>query len=743
MEPVRNNTTIQITTTTVTVNSPSVSGRHSPPRHPHTLHTPTGMPERDRASGSGTKGESSGTKGESSFRPIRQPFREQFHASAFATPSGRLNSPLPETVGASPEHDSAHLIPGGSNSHRVESLQLSLDSPFISPEFDAASFRIEEAQMEASTGGFRWSLPMPTFGRVRPQSAPTEGQPQPTFNAPRPASSYAAVGAALLAGMKQAMDFVGGQVALTASTVTLPFSNFKSRLMGALAGHAVHQIVSVGIPTFVREAAAVAIMHRLRHASMSEVVTLQVGVGGANLLIQLGREYRENRNINQAARAYFSLSKDEWAARSPVARNEMRTHMRKMSRMITNMQVMASVTNGLLMMNAFNQKDQLGTLKPVATEIKVGIYAAMRDGLQASFTMVKLAQAPNLPDGTPVPFAAGMHGAAHGAAAATYAGANFAAAFLSDALMGALVPGKDAAVATLISTSTQSHGAMVEAVKITAMAASVSAATNTLAEVTDWFQRMQHFVNMTPGATQSWGPAYPDKLAKMDYGRLLDQAPARAAAFNAIFSTLGVMGLALSHTNIPGGVQQFMGNATVGIMIGMLDSPIMGIWQAEEAVRNEPNPTPSPPPSTVTITEIVEPTGGDIETGTLQVLEPIIEQEIEQVGETEIPPVFDEEIQQVGESEIHEVHEPILEPYVYGPEIHQGGESEIQEVHESEIQEVIEPVIRPPSNNGSDPSSGEHSGGTNQSSGSHTSAEIPVRQNNNNTTPTQSRPTSP
>jgi len=48
----------------------------------------------------------------------------------------------------------------------------------------------------------------------------------------------------------------------------------------------------------------------------------------------------------------------------------------------------------------------------------------------------------------------------------------------------------------------------------------------------------------------------------------------------------------------------------VGIMIGMLDSPVMGIWQAEEAVRAEPTPAPS----TVTITEI-EP-DADLETGT-------------------------------------------------------------------------------------------------------------------------------
>jgi len=585
MATVNKHPTVQITTVQVTVGSPPPSRPSSPPRHQPTLHTPSGMPERPS---------SSGTKAETSYgRPIRQPIREDFH-----TASGHLHRPTLHhgSTPTSPEHDNALLLSSGANSHRFSSHHIG-SSMHFSGEIHSqhSSMRIESS---VHLGG---------SNRVDNWVAHGHPQGRPTFDAPPPGRSWTAIGMSLVAGLKQAAAVAGEQLALTVSTVTLPLAGIKPKLMGALAGHGLHQIVAVGIPTFVREMVAVGVMHAMRHSPPHAVVGLQVGVGVANLAIQLGREYRESRNINAAARSYFSLSKEEWAAKSPVQRNEMRTHMRQMSRLVTNMQVMASITNGLLMWDSFNRNDHLGTLRPVATEIKVGVYAAMRDGLQATFTMVKLTP-PTLPDGSAGSLAPGMSGAAHGAAAATYAGANFAAAFLNDALMGALVPGRNDAVATLVGEAT--HAATVQAVATVAMASSVAAATNTLAEVTDWFSRMQHFVGQTPGATQSWGPA----LTGNDYGRLLDQAPARAAAFNAIFSTLGVLGLGMSKTELPGAVQQFLGNATVGVMIGMLDSPVMGIWQAEEAVRAEPTPTPTPAPSTVTITEI-EP-NVDLETGT-------------------------------------------------------------------------------------------------------------------------------
>jgi hypothetical protein len=422
-----------------------------------------------------------------------------------------------------------------------------------------------------------------------------------------------AVGATLVAGLKRVGNAVMAEISVTLSIVKLP--KIPKRLMGALAGHSIHQSIAVGIPTFVREMVGLGVMHAMRAQPASVAVGVQVSVGVANLAIQGMREYRERRNPAVAARAYFSLSPAQWASKSPAEQALMMLHHRRVSRAMTVVQVSASVTNVSLMVHNFamldpvrNQgfagHDHTAALRPLGNEVKVGVYAAMRDGLQATFSMVGFTASPTAQPGQE--FAAGMSGAAHAAAAATYAAANSGSSFLSDALMGAWVPARGDAISTLMG-NTATKMSHAQAWKEVALGAGVSAMANTLAETIDWFQRMEHFANQT-GATQHWEP----KMTGTDYGRLLDQAPARAAAFNGIFSALTLAGGEMGKSHLPPAVQQFIGNVGLGVMIAMLDSPVSGLWQAEEAVRAEPRPA-----STVRIEEIEEGNvegnnGGDI-----------------------------------------------------------------------------------------------------------------------------------
>lgn len=507
----------------------------------------------------------------------------------------RIRQPLPTGGAASPEHDGGALLTSGERSDRFSALEheryLS-SGPLTSAE--------SHVGLELSDIGSE---------DIR-RAAPVERPRQPgglQVQAPPPGRSWSSVAGALVAGLRQAGTAIANEAAVTLGVVHLP--RIPRRLVGALAGHSIHQSIAVGMPTFVREMVAAGFMHAMRAQPKSVAVGVQVTMGLANLGIQLLREYRELRNPDEAARAYFSLSADEWAAKPPEEQAGMRLHHRRMSRAITSLQVLSSVANLSMMIAHFDAldpakhpdfagHDHTAALLPLGNEIKVGVYAVMRDGVQATFNMVGYTPSPTALPGQE--FAAGLRGAAHAASAATYASANSAMSFLSDALMGAWVPDRGTAVATLMGDPSTGMGhahAWLEVAK----GASVSALTNTLAETIDWFQRMQHFVNQT-GATQHWGP----RLTGTDYGRLLDQAPARAAAFNAIFSVLTLAGGEMAKSDLPPPVQKFIGNVGLGVMIAMLDSPISGIWQAEEAVRAQPTPR-----STVTITELEEGQGGE------------------------------------------------------------------------------------------------------------------------------------
>jgi hypothetical protein len=516
--------------------------------------------------------------------------------------SQRHRQPLPDVANASSDQTGRRLLNSGerSDSMHFSSMergrQLSSGSLALEgdPSSSHGSSRFDGIQSESSSIR-RWAEGVQP-PRAQLRDIDIEAQHDlPKLEQPEPKRSWMAVGAALVGGLKSAGQFALNELSVTLGVAKLA-TKIPARLVGALAGHSIHQTIAVGLPTFAREMVGIGVMHAMRAQPESTVLGVQLSVAVVNIAAQLGREVRELRNPDVAARAYHSLSAEQWAAKSPEEQVAMRGHHRRMSRTITLLQVGASALNIQMMYAGLAAKDNASALRPLANEVKVGVYAAMRDGIQASFELVGFKPSPTAEKGHE--FAAGMSGAAHAASAATYAAANAGTSYLSDALMGAWVPERGSAVATLMS-STATNMSHAEAWKTIALGAGVSAMTNTLAETIDWFQRMEHFVNQT-GATQH----FEAKLTGTDYGRLLDQAPARAAAFNGIFSVLTFAGGKMAtETALPPAVQQFIGNAGLGVMIAMLDSPVSGIWQADQAVREKPVPGPS-----ATLTEVEEGT---------------------------------------------------------------------------------------------------------------------------------------
>lgn len=84
-------------------------------------------------------------------------------------------------------------------------------------------------------------------------------------------------------------------------------------------------------------------------------------------------------------------------------------------------------------------------LRPLATELKVGLYTTLRDAAQASFNMVGYDAKKDNTNG--------LTGNAFNSARATYAGVITTADVVSSAAMGVLVPGRGDAMAALLGTS--------------------------------------------------------------------------------------------------------------------------------------------------------------------------------------------------------------------------------------------------------------------------------------------------
>lgn len=392
----------------------------------------------------------------------------------------------------------------------------------------------------------------------------------------------------------RAAGSVASEVADHAAALNL--LNPGSRLAGAAAGHLIHQSITVGVPTFLREMMAEALILSLRHMPPHHALGLQAGMAAINIGAQSLRRHRENRNPDAAARGFHAMTREKWNALPEEAKAQKRAQQQAHSKMVSQLQIVASATHLLVgqlaARGAHPDNERAGRL--FVTDFKAMLYSGMRDSLQASFSMVDTAG----------PTAGGVSGTHMVASAKFYAMANAVGNHAFSYLPPA-VPGVAAADEVLRGTSTaMTRG---EAWQVKAAVSAVKAAINTAVEAADWFSVTQHEAQQA-GTVQHWSPklkAFDPE--RRDYGRLLDQTPARMtaiAAGNAIFNG---MGFALKDQ--PEWARVGVTNLVEAAYEGLKYKSIGGTWQADAAVRDEP----TPPRSTARIEEL---SGPDLEAGT-------------------------------------------------------------------------------------------------------------------------------
>lgn len=339
------------------------------------------------------------------------------------------------------------------------------------------------------------------------------------------------------------------------------------RLAGAAAGHVMHQTVTVGLPTLGREMLAEAMLLSLRHMPPDHVVLMQVGMGAVNILAQILREARERRDPDAAACGFHALSAEEWAAKTPEEQAGLRAIQVKHSRMVMAMALACTTTNvGMGILGSKTGRPELANNALVA-DVKTLVYSSMRDGLQASFGLVGF-------DGRTKN---GVSGEYMTSSAVFYGAANISGNFAWGTLP-ALAGDADEARGALRGDSSSISSA--DAWKVLAAVSSVKAAINTAVEASDWFSVTQHEATQA-GTTQKFEPAL--KGRAQDYGRLLDQTPARMVAIGA-GNASGAL-IAYLTRDLPASVAGLIGNVATGALAGIGYKTIGGTWQAGGAVR--------------------------------------------------------------------------------------------------------------------------------------------------------------
>ncbi len=369
---------------------------------------------------------------------------------------------------------------------------------------------------------------------------------------------------------------VGAKNEVAGQLSALQLLNPGTRLAGAALGHLIHQAVSVGVPTFAREMMAEALILSMRHMPPTHALGLQMGVSVVNVGAQAVRRMREARNPDAAARGFHAMTKPEWDQLAPADQAKLRAEQQLHSRMLTNIQVAASFTHLTLGAHAAFTQDNgnEASAKLFVKDFKTLVYSAMRDSLQASFRMVN----------TDRPTRDGVSGTHMTAAATFYALANAGGNYAFSHLPG-MVP--QAKVADQVLRGESDAMSSTQAWLTKAGVAGVKAAINTVVEAADWMSVTQQEANQA-GAKQKWAPELKLKSGNTpDYGRLLDQTPGRVAvidAGNAIFSAVGA-----AMKNQPEWAQNAVANLTSAAYEGLKYKTVGGTWQADAAVRAQPN----------------------------------------------------------------------------------------------------------------------------------------------------------
>ncbi|HET7864988.1 MAG TPA: hypothetical protein VFL86_11340 [Burkholderiaceae bacterium] len=526
--------------------------------------------------------------------PPRSPPRRQIHASssrpleqrlsASELPrSGRLSLPSTPTTPGSPSSSPSSVM------HSDAGRQDRFTSDWVTQA-------LQHTERDLQAHGRRLEVPL----HAPPNNEPPNNEPR--HDEPPPGRSWRATltsmldpiadAAAAAAGrantvMNNAYGGVSRAAAVARDTALAVGGEIKShgqslglmlpsgRLAGAMAGHVIHQSAAVGVPTFLREMLAEGLVLGMRHMPPDQVAAMQAGVGLASFGLQMLRRRLENRYPDDAARGFHALSQQQWNRLSDERKAELRHQQQRHSRMVTDLQVVASITNTMVSLAAARSGDPSQAEVPariLATDLKATMYAAMRDMIQATFSMV----------GTAAP-TTGVSGSHMLSSASFFSFMSMVTDYAFTHFPGQVPDASQASKMLRGALPPNTHMTLSDAWMTRAEVALVKAAINTTLHASDWIYMTQEEANQA-NTTQHWAPSSNAlNPARRDYARILDHVPTRMTLLGGGNSTSNLIGFLMRDN--AAWKSALAGNVADAVYQGFVYKTIVGTWQAQAEVR--------------------------------------------------------------------------------------------------------------------------------------------------------------
>ncbi len=409
---------------------------------------------------------------------------------------------------------------------------------------------------------------------------------------PAPPRGYSARAAAHFSGLsasfhrhylKPASQALGGAFNSLSAGAVQTWSDSAANLPSgqtalAAAGQTVQQMATCGVPTYLRE---VVFMHTysaladgLAKNSPGAALALQAAISLASVATQVyvrqPRLERLGAESSVAVRGHFALSEPQWNALTPDKQDALRHQMKRDSRNVTRNQIAAEVIYlGLGALGA-TRNDGALSARILATQLRNILYAVCRESLQASLSMTDKQGQTKTHGINPSDMA--ILGWAYGAM-------TLSMGFVQDAVSpNVLPPGQTLSSPALLGADHQPLQGDPLAASIQSLAGTRAAFNTVIAILDNHLQK--HFDTQNAGTTQRLSPSLPLK----DYGRVLDQSPARVA-WTSLASAINMAGGELLHGVLPSALRGFLGNAGSAAAMGLAYRTMNQTFQAHASVR--------------------------------------------------------------------------------------------------------------------------------------------------------------
>ncbi|WLH36484.1 hypothetical protein PSH79_04135 [Pseudomonas sp. FP2196] len=437
--------------------------------------------------------------------------------------------------------------------------------------------------------------PPPGFTTRAAQAAMSLGQ---TFHRGYLSPAYASVSQAGAAVRDQAVRTGvatgqgikrGAVQAWSDSAANLP----SGRTTLAAAGQTLQQMVTCGLPTYARE---IAFMHAysaladgLAQKSPGGALALQAAISLASIATQVyvrqPRLERLGAESTVAVRGHFALSEAKWNGLTPDKQDALRTQMQRDSRNVTRNQVAAEAIYLSLGALGAARGDGALSARILSTQLRNVIYAVSREAMQASLSMT------GKHDDTKT------HGVNQDNMALlgwAYGAMTLTMGFVQDSVSPqTLPPGQTLSSPALTGADNLPLRGEALAQSIQTLAGTRAAFNTVIAIMDNHLQK--HFDTRQAGTTQQFEASLPLK----DYGRILDQSPARVA-WTSLASAINMAMGELTRGNTSAALGSFLGNAGTAAAMGLAYRTMNQTFQAHGSVRKALDTPPAPEQHVIT-----------------------------------------------------------------------------------------------------------------------------------------------